>query len=231
MQGHTPTRDTPLPIREITFKATRTKVQMINLITRALLDHCTGIKCQNTLIVTGQDNISIQTEHGIEILRRDMETTYEEADAIIPQQIHMAKQSRKVQNFKVICDGTDIFVLLLYYYVTQEWTGDMLLESLVEGQPLISIKKTAEKHGPITSCLPAMHALTSCDNVPRIFGIGKVSPLNILRKNPLNHLGNLDALPEVMTEEANTFVPRCYGAKNSVEMAELRFVCSTKFIL
>ena len=68
-------------------------------------------------------------------------------------------------------------------------------------------------------------------NVPRIFGIGKVSPLNILRKNPLNHLGNLDALPEVMTEEANTFVPRCYGAKNSVEMAELRFVCPTKFIL
>ena len=231
MQGHTPTRDTPLPIREITSKATRTKVQMINLITRALLDHCTGIKCQNTLIVTGQDNISIQTEHGIEILRRDMETTYEEADAIIPQQIHMAKQSRKVQNFKVICDGTDIFVLLLYYYVTQKWTGDMLLESLVEGQPLISIKKTAEKHGPITSCLPAMHALTSCDNVPRIFGIGKVSPLNVLQKNPLNHLGNLDALPEVMTGEANTFVPRCYGAKNSVEMAELRFVCSTKFIL
>ena len=65
----------------------------------------------------------------------------------------------------------------------------------------------------------------------RCLVLEKVSPLNVLRKNPLNHLGNLDALPEVITEEPNTFFPRCYGAKNSVEMAELRFVCSTKFIL
>ena len=76
---HTLTMDTPLPTRETTLKATRTKVQMINLITRALLVHCASIRFQNTLIVTGQDNIPIQTEHGIEILRRDMETTHEEA--------------------------------------------------------------------------------------------------------------------------------------------------------
>ena len=34
--------------------------------------------------------------------------------------IHIAKQSGNVQNFKVICDDTDIFLLLLYYYVTQK---------------------------------------------------------------------------------------------------------------
>ena len=145
-----------------------------------------------------------------------METTHEEADAIIPQQIHMAKQSRKGQNFKVICDNTYVFVLLLYYYVTQKWTGDILLESLEEGRSLISNKKTAEKHGSITSCLPAMHALTGCDTVPKMFGIGKVSGLNVQQKNPLSHLGNLDTLPEVIAEEANAFVARCYGAKNSV---------------
>ena len=88
--------DTPLPTREATLKSIRTKVQLINLIARALLGHCTSIKCQNTLIVTGQASIPIQTEHGIEILRRDMETTHEEADVIIPQQIHIAKQSGKV---------------------------------------------------------------------------------------------------------------------------------------
>ena len=110
---HTLTMDTPLPTRETTLTVQRTKVQKINLIARALLDHRTSIKCQNTLIVIGQDNIPIQTDHGIEILQRDMETTHEEADVIIPQQIHIAKQSRKVQNFKVICDDADVFVLLL----------------------------------------------------------------------------------------------------------------------
>ena len=194
------------------------------------MDHCTTIKCQNTLIITGQDSIPIQTEHGIEILRRDMENTHDEADVIIPQQIHIAKQSGKVRNFKVICDETGVFVLLLYYYVTQKWTSYILLKSLEERQSLISIKKTAEKHGSIASCLLAMHALTGCDTVPKMFDIGKVCVLNVQRKNPLDHLGNLDVLPDVIAEETNTFVARCYGAKNSVVMAEIRFVYSN-FIL
>ena len=181
---------------------------MISLITGALLDHCTSKKCQNILIVTGQENIPKQTKHGTEVLQRDMETMHEEADVVIPQQIHMTKQSRKVQNFKVIYDDTDVFVLLLYYYVTQKWMGDILLQSLEEGRSLISIKKTAEKHGSIASWLPAIYTLTGCDTVPKMFGIGKVSALNVLRKNPLNRLGNLDALPEAIAEEANTFVVR-----------------------
>ena len=112
-RAHTLTMDTPVPTRETSLKASRAKVPMIILNTRALLDHCTSIKCQNTLIVTGQDSIPIQTEHCIKILPRDMVTTHEEADVIIPQQIHIAKQPGKVRNFKVICDDADVFVLLL----------------------------------------------------------------------------------------------------------------------
>ena len=76
-----------------------------------------------------------------------------------------------------------------------------------------------------------MHALTGCDTVPKMFGIEKVPGLNVLRKNPLNHLGDLDALSEVIAEQENTVFARCYGAKNSVGMAKIRFVCSTEFIL
>ena len=126
---------------------------------------------------------------------------------------------------------TDYFVLLLYYYVTQKWTSDILLKSLEEGLSLKFIKKTAEKHGSIASCLPAIHALTGCDTVPKMFAIGKVSALNALQKNPLNHLRILHALPEVIADEANTFAARCYAAKSSVDMAEIKFVCSVKLIL
>ena len=49
--------------------------------------------------------------------------------------------------------------------------------------------------------------------------------------NPLNHLGKLDVLPEVIAEEINTFVARCYSVSNSVDMAEIRFASSAKFIL
>ena len=59
--------DTPLPTREATLKATRTKIQLISLIIRASLDCCTSTKYQNTLIDTSQESIPIQAEHGIEI--------------------------------------------------------------------------------------------------------------------------------------------------------------------
>ena len=106
-----------------------------------------------------------------------------------------------------------------------------MLKSLEEGRSLKFIKKTAEKHGSIASCLPLIHALTGCDTVPKMFAIGKVSALNALQKNALNHLRILDALPEVITDEANRFVAHCYATKNSVDMAEIKFVFSAKFIL
>ena len=39
---------------------------------------------------------------------------HDEAGVIIPQQIHIAMQSGKIQNFKVIFDNSAVFVLLLY---------------------------------------------------------------------------------------------------------------------
>ena len=51
---HTLTMDTSLPTRKATLEETRTKILLINFITRAILHHCTSIKCQNALIVTCQ---------------------------------------------------------------------------------------------------------------------------------------------------------------------------------
>ena len=56
----------------------------------------------------------------------------------------------------------------------KKWTGDILLEYLKEGRSLILIKKIAEKHGCIASCLSAMHYLTGSDTVPKIFDTVKV---------------------------------------------------------
>ena len=64
-RAHTLTMDTSLLTRETTLKATRTKVQMINLITKAFLDHFKSIKCHKKLIVTNQGSIPIQAEHVI----------------------------------------------------------------------------------------------------------------------------------------------------------------------
>ena len=57
-----------------------------------------------------------------------------------------------------------------------------------------------------------------------------MSVLIVVRKNPLNHLRNLDTL-EVIAEERYMFVAWCNGAKKYVDMTEIRFLCSIKFIL
>ena len=137
-----------------------------------------------------------------------METTHEQADVIIPQQIHMVKQSGKTQNFKFKCDDTDVFVLLFYSHVTQISLEPYCWSLWKKDDHWHSLKKTAEKHRSVASCLQAMYVLTGRRTVPMMFGIGKVSALNFPWKNPLNYLGNLDALPKVIAVETNAFAAR-----------------------
>ena len=58
-----------------------------------------------------------------------------------------------------------------------------------------------------------VHALSGCDSVPMMFGIGKVKVLGILKDHPLQHLGRAHANEDVM-QEAKEFVAACYGGKN-----------------
>ena len=95
------------------------------------------------------------------------------------------------RNVKVICDDTDVFILLLYYYQKMNWQNDVLLASLDKSRKLISIKDTADKHRASISWLPAMHALSGCNTIPKICDIGKVTILKLITPNPLSFLGNL----------------------------------------
>ena len=127
----------------MTLKSTRTKIQLINIICNELLDPFTKSRCQTPLIITGQDDVPTYTHNGLQIKRQGMNTTREEADVIIPQQVQNVMDDG-YRNVKVICDDTDLFILLLYYYQKMNWQNDVLLASLDESRKLILIKGTAE---------------------------------------------------------------------------------------
>ena len=127
----------------MTLKSTRTKIQLINIICNELLDPFTKSRCQKPLIITGQDDVPTYTHNGLQIKRQGMNTTREEADVIIPQQVQNVMDDG-YRNVKVICDDTDVFILLLYYYQKMNWQNDVLLASLDESRKLILIKGTAE---------------------------------------------------------------------------------------
>ena len=105
-----------------------------------------------------------------------------DSSIIIPQQVQKAMDDG-YRNVKVICDDTNVFLLLLYYYQKLNWQN-VSLATIDESRKLISIKGTAEKHRTSISWLPAIPTLLQCNTLPKMFGIGKVTALKINTKNP-----------------------------------------------
>ena len=55
----------------------------------------------------------------------------------------------------------------------------------------ISINKTVQMHKLIVPPILAGHALTRCDSVPKMYGIGKAKAINVLKPVSLSVFGTL----------------------------------------
>ena len=152
-----------------------------------------------------------------------MKTSHEEADVIIPHQVRSATIDG-YKSIKVVCDDTDVFFLLLYFFFTENWMNDVFISPLQESRTVISIKETIKKHSTYLSVpqLLSMHALSGCDTVPKMNGVGKITALNVLKKTSLDLLGEIDANIDDVVDEAKKFVAACYGVKDSTDMSEIR---------
>ena len=68
------------------------------------------------------------------------------------------------------------------------------------GSKLISIKKSVNAKQHIMPSLGALHAISGCDTVPMMSGIGKVKSLRAVEKVPLVHIGEVNAELEELTK-------------------------------
>ena len=109
-----------------------------------------------------------------------MDIRHEEADTIIAQKVVMLASQGKGQ-IKVICDDTDVFILLLHYYKLCSLTCGLLMVGSSKGGKCTDIKATVEEHDPIVDGLLCTHALSGCDTTSQPFGIGKLSVLKVLK--------------------------------------------------
>ena len=153
-----------------------------------------------------------------------METNHEEADNIIVIQVSMCARQNVCSGITVICDDTDVFVLLLHYYHKMKLQNLILMESPIKGRAVIDIPKTVEKHvGIVENILPA-HALSGCDTVACCYGIGKGTIVKTLRSgHTLSHLGLLESPLESVISQATIFMSACYGQSiNCQTMSETR---------
>ena len=89
---------------------------------------------------------------------------------------------------------------------------------------VIDIGATAQQHSHIAGHLLAAHALTGCDTVAFMWGIGKAKAVKVLlpRCNLLK-MGNTDMPMDEVLLEATQLVARCYGWASSESMSATRY--------
>ena len=152
------------PPQKVVLTVVHNKVQLINLICNYLINHIHYN--QSKLVITGQDPTPVQVWNNGTIQREDLKTNHEEADVIIVHHLVIIASGASDDSYiKVVCEYTDVFVLLIHFYLEKEMTMNVSMESPWAGRTIIDIRQTALKHKHITTYLPAVHALTGCDTV------------------------------------------------------------------
>ena len=211
---HHLTLTTPLPARDNVLKNYKNKARLNSLICEQLLSDQAFLDSTtqtNRLVVTGDDKVPTQVYKGQTTSRGDITSTHEEADIFITQQaIHLAKNPRA--QVVVVSDDTDVFALLLHFYLSENLESPMFMESPVKGRATIDIKETVLKHTSLVPSILSVHALSGCDSVAATYGIGKATAVKIAREgNKLVQLGDLSANITDVINEATCFMAACYG--------------------
>ena len=208
-------RKTPLPARDAVLKNSANKKQLNTMICEEILSddnflqHATQ---DHQLVVTAENDLPTQVSRGRKSPRLDLASAHEEADILIAQHaIHLAKEDTE-SRVRVVCDDTDVFVLLVYYYLSEKLQSSLTMQSPIHGRSCIDVKETARKHSTIVPELLALHALTGCDSVAATYGVGKTKAIAVARKGyTLDQLGKPLANIVEVTEQATAFMGACYG--------------------
>ena len=126
----------------------------------------------------------------------------------------------------VICDDTDVFVLLALYFAEESLSVSLIMESTNRSRSSIDIVATVAKHAGIVPQLIAAHAVSGCDTVGCYHVIGKTMVVKALSAGiELNHLGDPKASIDDVMKESIHFIGACYGQKcdPSDTMSSIRY--------
>lgn len=178
---------------------------------------------QSKLVITGSDPVPHDIKAGLYTRRADLTVTHEEADVIIANHVvHIARETRGT--IHVVCDDTDVFVLLVHFYSSESLQGNIFTVPTRTSRSSVDIGATAKKHHDIARYILPLHALTGCDTVSTLYGIGKIKAWKVLKQGHLPPLlGDSDTSMEALEATAVRFIARCYGSKSQGTMSEVRF--------
>ena len=218
--------NTELPSQKVVLTVTENKKQLMDIICTELIQdesfHREHVQ-EHKFVIIGQEKTPVEIRNGgLIIHRRDMDTTHEEADIIIVQQMLMIAKE-KPTGITVLSDDTDVFMLLLHYYLEDGLQMLVTMESPIKERVVVDIGKTVDKHRDIIPEILPAHALSGCDTVACCFGIGKGTILKVVRSgHSLSLLGQIDTPMPAVIKQATTFMTACYGQSGCNTLSNAR---------
>ena len=221
-----------LPPKDICLTSNRTKEILNELIAKHLLERVCSSNLPNKLMVTSTDKFPEETKMGVRLKRVDLATTFDEADYIIPQQVNSAVEEGCC-SINVLSDDTDVFVLLCSFFVSKDWSlTNVFMKSFNITKKVISINETVNKNLTLIPSLISAHAISGCDSVPMMFGVGKAKALEAIKSLPLKCIGSQNAPIDTVLTEGRIFVSKCYGMTESDSSKNRYYLSYTiKFLL
>ena len=167
------------------------------------------------MLITGSSLIPTEITNSNFIQRDDLQTTHEEPDLIMVQQAYKSVLNNGTNIVSVLCDDTDVLILLSYYYWKLGLNSKVYVQGISEERKTHDIKETVKANEAIMPSIVAAHALSGCDTVAP-YGICKMTFTKILNDAAkLKLIGDMEASVENVIEEAAIFISDCYGFKSS----------------
>ena len=146
---HKLTLDMPTPAKQVILTNTKNKIQLNTILVDGLLnsDYYTNATQKYTLMIAGVSDVPVEIVGGVRINRRDLCSAHEEADVMITQHAIMSSLSGK--SVRVMCEDTDVFVLLVHFYHIKcrcSNPAPIIMSPLVRERAVIDIGATATSH-------------------------------------------------------------------------------------
>ena len=131
----------------------KNKVQLIDLIVSSLTD--SPILSKSCLVVTGSKETQYKIRDGVVTPFPSLNITHEEADIIIINQLLWVVKDKPQARVLVICDDTDVFVLLLHFYFFLSRKSAVVMEGTSASQASVVNGATVAHKDIVFSILAA----------------------------------------------------------------------------
>jgi len=227
---HILTEQTPLPSQHVVLSVTQNKKQLISIICERLIANAMKwtMHSGHRVVVTGEAETPTMVCQGTISQLDALTTTHEEADVIMVHQMaHAASEGAAA--ITIVSDDTDVFVLLMHFYMTLSLTCQVVMEGTSPKRTSTDIGACSLKHSNIAPHIMAAHALSGCDTVAHFCNVGKGIVFKVLSNGyELSKLGVIEEDFDEVLNEATSFIGACYGSKCQKSMSDIRFDIWTK---